>query len=119
MPAAAPSPFSALAEPNRRDILDVLLFDGSQTVGQLVDRLELSQPLVSKHLRTLLAAGLVEARSEGRNRRYRVRVDGLVEIEDWLEPHRQFWAARLDQLAAHLDAIDPADPTGPASPTDP
>lgn len=91
-----------LAEPNRVAILD-LLRDGEQPVGELVERLGLSQPAVSKHLRVLRDAGLVEARTDAQRRLYRVRPEPLVELDDWLKPYRRLWEQRLDQLEAHLD----------------
>ena len=96
--------FDVLAEPNRRRILDVLR-DGELPVGSLVDELAISQPAVSKHLRVLREAGLVQSRSEGQRRLYRVRAEPLREIDEWLEPYRVIWAARLDALERHLDAM--------------
>ena len=94
--------FTALAEPTRRDILD-LLRDGERPVGQLVDRLRLSQPAVSKHLRVLRDAGLVEVRTDAQRRLYRLRLDPLVEVDEWLAPYRRLWAASLDDLGRHLE----------------
>jgi DNA-binding transcriptional ArsR family regulator len=93
----------ALAEPNRVAILD-LLREREQPVGDLVDRLGLSQPAVSKHLRVLKEAGLVEARVDAQRRLYRVRPEPLLELDDWLAPYRQLWEQRLDRLEDHLDA---------------
>jgi DNA-binding transcriptional ArsR family regulator len=94
-----------LAEPNRRLLLDALR-DGEQPVGALVDRLGLSQPSVSKHLRVLREAGLVEVRPDGQRRVYRVRVEPLMELDAWLEPYRAMWRTSLDKLERHL--TDPA-----------
>jgi DNA-binding transcriptional ArsR family regulator len=91
-----------LAEPNRVAILD-LLRDGEQPVGELVERLRLSQPAVSKHLRVLKEAGMVEARIDGQRRLYRVRPEPLIELDRWLEPYRRLWEQRLDRLEDHLD----------------
>ena len=96
------STFAALAEPHRRQILD-LLRGGERPVGELVERLGLSQPGVSKHLRVLREAGLVAARSEGRQRLYGLRAEPLAEVDGWLEPYRTFWSARLDALERHLE----------------
>ncbi len=96
--------FDALAEPHRRQILD-LLAAAERPVGYLVERLELSQPAVSKHLRILRDAGLVEVRGEAQRRLYRVRPEPLQEIAAWLEPYRRMWAERLDDLERHLDTI--------------
>ena len=96
--------FDVLAEPNRRRILDVLR-DGEQPVGVLVGELDISQPAVSKHLRVLREAGLVQSRSEGQRRLYRIRPAPLREIDEWLEPYRVIWASHLDALDRHLDAM--------------
>ena len=95
------SVFDVLAEPNRRRILD-LLAGTEQPVGELVARLELSQPAVSKHLRILREAGLVEVRSDAQRRLYRVRPEPLRAIDQWLTPYRRMWSERLDDLARHL-----------------
>ncbi len=92
----------ALGEPKRVEILD-LLRDGERPVGQLVERLELSQPAVSKHLRVLKEAGLVEARVDAQRRLYRIRPEPLAELDEWLEPYRRLWERRLDKLEDHLD----------------
>jgi DNA-binding transcriptional ArsR family regulator len=94
--------FSALAEPHRVEILD-LLRDGEQPVGHLVDRLGLSQPAVSKHLRVLREAGLVQSRVDAQRRLYRVRTEPLAELDDWLAPYRRLWERRLDRLEEHLE----------------
>ena len=94
--------FAVLAEPTRRDILD-LLREGERPVGDLVDRLGLSQPLVSKHLRVLRDAGLVEVRPDAQRRLYRLRPDPLAEIDAWLRPYRRMWARSLDRLDQHLE----------------
>ncbi|MEA2142293.1 MAG: hypothetical protein QOI64_723 [Solirubrobacteraceae bacterium] len=96
------STYAVLAEPNRRDILD-LLRGGERSVGDLVDRLTLSQPGVSKHLKVLREAGLVAVRSEGKQRVYALRSQPLAEVDAWLEPYRAFWSQRLDALERHLD----------------
>ena len=94
-----------LAEPHRRRILDLLL-EAERPVGDLVADLALSQPAVSKHLRVLRDAGLVEVRAEAQRRLYRVRPEPLRAIDDWLAPYRRLWAERLDALQAHLDAME-------------
>jgi DNA-binding transcriptional ArsR family regulator len=97
--------FEVLVEPHRRRILD-LLRGGEQTVGDLVSELGLSQPGVSKHLRVLRQARLVEVRADGQRRRYRLRTEPLREIDEWLAPYRAAWNRRLDALEAHLDDMD-------------
>ena len=94
--------YAAVAEPSRRLILD-LLRERERSVGDLVDRVGLSQPGVSKHLRLLREAGLVEARSEGRQRVYRLRAEPLAEVDRWLAPYRALWSASLDVLERHLE----------------
>src|SRR5215210_5943173 len=94
--------YSALAEPSRRRILD-LLRDGEHSVNELVPRLRLSQPGVSKHLKVLRDAGLVEVRAEGKRRWYGLRAEPLADVADWLEPYRRHWSARLDALERHLE----------------
>lgn len=95
-------PFAVLAEPTRREILD-LLRDGERPVGDLVDRLGMSQPAVSKHLRVLRDAGLVEVRPDANRRLYRLRVEPLTELDAWLEPYRRLWTRSLDRLERHLE----------------
>jgi len=100
------STFAVLAEPNRRRILDELR-QGERSVGELVERLSLSQPAVSKHLRVLREADLVTSRVDKQHRRYRLRPAPLAEVDAWLAPYRRFWAERLDALEAHLDQEQP------------
>lgn len=94
--------FAVLAEPTRRDILD-LLREGERPVGDLVAQLGASQPAVSKHLRVLREAGLVEVRPDGQRRLYRLRPEPLAEIDAWLAPYRALWSGALDQLDRHLE----------------
>jgi DNA-binding transcriptional ArsR family regulator len=96
------STFTVLADPNRRRILDELC-QGERSVGELVERLSLSQPAVSKHLRVLREAELVASRVDKQRRRYRLQPAPLAEVDAWLAPYRRFWAERLDALEAHLD----------------
>jgi DNA-binding transcriptional ArsR family regulator len=101
-PMAAATTFDVLAEPRRRDILDLLRVR-ERSVGELVKGVSLSQPGVSKHLRVLREAGLVEVRVDAQRRWYRVRAEPLAEIDAWLAPYRRFWTERLDALERHLD----------------
>jgi DNA-binding transcriptional ArsR family regulator len=96
--------FELLAEPNRRRILD-LLRDGERPVGELVDRLSMSQPAVSKHLRVLRDSGLVDVRVDAQRRMYRLRPEGLREIDAWIAPYRRLWEDRLDRLERHLQTM--------------
>ncbi len=97
------SSFAVLAEPHRRALLD-LLREGERPVGEMVGALALSQPAVSKHLRILREAGLVEVRTDAQRRLYRLRPEPLREVAEWLEPYRRQWATALDDLERHLDA---------------
>jgi DNA-binding transcriptional ArsR family regulator len=94
--------FEVLAEPSRRRILD-LLRDDERSVGELVARLPLSQPGVSRHLRVLRDAGFVSVRQQAQKRLYAVNPAPLAEIDAWLAPYRKLWAERLDALENHLD----------------
>ena len=91
-----------LAEPRRREILD-LLRAGERPVGELVDQLGLTQPGVSKHLRVLREAGLVEVRQDAQRRWYRLCPEPLAEVDAWLAPYRRLWEQHLDALERHLD----------------
>jgi DNA-binding transcriptional ArsR family regulator len=99
-----PSPFTTLAEPNRRAILSLLL-TADRSVGELEHALRLSQPAVSKHLRVLRDAGFVEARVDAQRRLYRLRPEPLMELDEWLAPYREFWSKHLDALDRHLDRM--------------
>ena len=103
------APFSALAEPTRRRILD-LLREQPRLVGDLTKELGLSQPGTSKHLRVLREAGLVTVRRDAQRRWYELRPEPLAEIDEWLTPYRWMWDERLDALERHLDTM-PDDPT--------
>lgn len=96
------SPFEAIAEPNRRRLLE-LLRSGERAAGDLVEATGLNQPSVSKHLKQLRLAGLVDVRVDGQRRLYRLAPDELAELDSWLQPFRQFWSARLDALNNHLE----------------
>ncbi len=89
--------FNAVAEGSRRELLDAL-GSGEATVGDLVDRLELSQPQVSKHLAVLRTVGLVSVRAEGRHRWYRVNGVALQPVYEWIRSFESTWNTRLDQL---------------------
>lgn len=96
------TPYAALAEPHRREILD-LLRGGERSVGELVERLDLSQPGVSKHLKVLREAGLVASKPSGKRRLYGLRPQPLADVDAWLEPYRALWSSRLDALERHLE----------------
>jgi DNA-binding transcriptional ArsR family regulator len=96
--------FNAVAEPRRRQILDVLA-DGERPVNDLVALLGLAQPLVSKHLRVLREVGLVDVRDEGRQRMYRLNGHPLKPIHDWVQKYEQSWSRRFDRLDAVLEEL--------------
>ncbi|MDQ2668938.1 MAG: metalloregulator ArsR/SmtB family transcription factor [Gemmatimonadota bacterium] len=97
--------FEILAEPSRRRVLDLLL-QHEHTVGELVDALDMTQPAVSKHLRVLRQARLVEARVDAQRRVYRLRAEPLAEVDAWLQPYRRFWRGKLVSLQRHLGRDD-------------
>jgi DNA-binding transcriptional ArsR family regulator len=96
--------FNAVAEPRRRQILDVLA-GGERPVNDLVDVLGLAQPQVSKHLRVLRAVGAVDVREEGRQRMYRLNGRALKPIHDWVSGYERFWAERFDRLDVVLEDL--------------
>ena len=97
--------FNAVAEPRRRQILDVLAA-GERPVNDLVDALALAQPQVSKHLRVLKEVGLVDVRGDGRQRFYRLNGRALKPIHDWVKEYEQTWSERFDQLDAVLAELE-------------
>jgi DNA-binding transcriptional ArsR family regulator len=101
--------FDVLAEPTRRRILDVLL-EAPHSVNDLVDRLALTQPQASKHLRVLRDAGLVRVRRDAQRRFYELRPEPLAEVDAWLAPYRRLWTGSLAALQRHLDAMPDDDP---------
>ena len=92
----------ALSDPNRRRVLDVLR-EGDQPVGILVQRVGLGQPGMSKHLRVLREAGLVDVRKRAQQRVYALRPAALSPLDEWLQPYRALWNGSLDALQRHLD----------------
>ena len=96
--------FNAVAEPRRREILDVLA-NGERPVNDLVDRLGLAQPQVSKHLRVLREVGAVDVREDGRQRLYRLNGRALRPIHDWVKHYEQAWSERFDELDLVLDDL--------------
>jgi DNA-binding transcriptional ArsR family regulator len=96
--------FNAVAEPRRRQILDVLA-GGERSVNELVAVLGLAQPLVSKHLRVLREVGLVSVRDEGRQRMYRLDGRPLKPIHDWVRNYEQWWSQRFDRLDVVLEEL--------------
>src|SRR5262245_1401026 len=96
--------FEVVAEPTRRAVLD-LLASRDRSAGELVDAFPaLTQPAVARHLRILRESQLVDVRPAGTRRVYSLRPAALAELDRWLDTYRRFWAARLDDLEAHLDS---------------
>ena len=97
-------PFNAVAEPKRRQVLEVL---GTQelSVNQLVERLGWNQPMVSKHLGVLKEVGLVSERRAGRQRLYRVHAERLKPIFDWVAPFERYWSERYERLDEVLETL--------------
>jgi DNA-binding transcriptional ArsR family regulator len=96
--------FNAVAEPRRRQILDVLA-GGERSVSELVQLLGLAQPQVSKHLRVLREVDAVEVREDGRQRLYRVNGRALKPIHDWVKDYERLWADRFDELDLVLEEL--------------
>jgi DNA-binding transcriptional ArsR family regulator len=97
-------PFRAIADPNRRKMLDLMLSE-ERTVGFLADHLGITQPSASQHMQVLRLAGLVDARSEGRRTLYSVRAAELRSVADWIAKYEAFWTGRLDALEDHLSRM--------------
>lgn len=98
--------YRAVADPTRRALLDVLL-EGEKSAGELAARFATSRPSISKHVRLLRDAHLVDERREGRHRYYTLRPDPLAEIDQWIRKYRVFWTSRLERLKAYVEE-DPA-----------
>jgi DNA-binding transcriptional ArsR family regulator len=94
--------FEALADPTRRRIVE-LLAENERSAGELAGQFRVSRPAVSKHLRVLREAGVVDVREEAQKRIYRLEPQELGRAEDWLARHRRFWEQRLDALQAHIE----------------
>jgi DNA-binding transcriptional ArsR family regulator len=97
-----PITFQALGEPNRLNIVE-LLRTKPHTVNEIVDSLHLNQPQVSKHLKVLADAGLVEVNPVANKRIYAIRPEPLKEIDAWVKKYRKFWEERFDRLDALLE----------------
>jgi DNA-binding transcriptional ArsR family regulator len=103
--------FNAVAEPRRRQILD-LLARGERPVNDLVDLLGLAQPQVSKHLRVLREVDLVRVRDAGRQRMYRLNAEPLRPIHDWMRKYEQMWTERFDLMDTVLAELTEEDDDG-------
>jgi len=102
------STWSALSEPNRLHIVE-LLRDGPLTVGDIANKLSLQQPQVSKHLRVLSEAGLVEAQPVANRRIYGLQAQPFIEMDQWLDAYRRMWEERFDRLDAYLQHLQRKD----------
>ena len=103
------SVFGIIAEPNRRAILSLLVLS-EQSVGELERQLRMTQPTVSKHLRVLREAGVVESTVDAQRRLYRLKPEALLEVDAWLAQFRRFWSGHVDLLERHLDRMDQSTP---------
>ena len=97
--------FAVIAEPHRRAILS-MLSTSERSVGELMHRLRLPQPSVSKHLKVLREGGFVESRVEAQRRVYRLNPKPLQDVDAWLEPFRRFWSKHVDALEQHLERME-------------
>jgi DNA-binding transcriptional ArsR family regulator len=99
-----PALYGAIADPTRREILD-LLRSGERSAGEIAERFPVSRPAISRHLRVLREAGLVRERREAQSRIYRLDPKPLRELDRWLEHYRVFWTARLQALKHHVESL--------------
>jgi len=104
------SAFEIIAEPNRREIMS-LLVSSQQSVGEIERQLRMPQPTVSKHLRVLREAGFVESTVDAQRRLYRLKPQPFQEMDAWFAQFRRFWSAHVDALERHLDRMDSSTPT--------
>jgi DNA-binding transcriptional ArsR family regulator len=105
MPRAATTAdvFNAIAEPRRREIIDVLRGGRGHAVGELVDRLRISQPAMSKHLGVLRKVGVVSVSKQGQHRLYRLEAAKLKPVHDWVKHFERFWSHQLDRIKARAE----------------
>jgi DNA-binding transcriptional ArsR family regulator len=96
--------FNAIAEPRRRQIIDVLARGEGQLVGSLVDALGLPQPAVSKHLKVLREVGIVSVSKLGQQRLYRLNAQELKTVHDWVKPFEQYWTHQLSRVKQRAEA---------------
>lgn len=106
--SASSDVFHAVSDPTRRGVLEALRDREELAVGAIAERLEVSMPLLSRHLAVLRAAGLVVEQRSGRQRLYRLRPEPLHELHDWAATFAEFWAERLQGLAGYLRSTRPA-----------
>ncbi|GJG88850.1 transcriptional regulator [Gemmatimonadetes bacterium T265] len=111
--------FTAIAEPRRREILDLLSDGRARAVGDVVARLALAQPAVSKHLGVLRAVGLVSVAKAGQHRLYRLDAAPLASVRDWLRTYDRYWGHQLDRIKARAERNAGLPPAGPPTRPDP
>lgn len=112
--SAADRVFAALANPTRREVLD-LLRDGPRPVQEIADQFDMARPSVSEHLRVLRDAGLVSEVRRGRHRLYTVEADPLRDLQEWLAPYERFWRAKLTDLREFLGRDAAPDDAAPGT----
>ncbi|MFI6937872.1 ArsR/SmtB family transcription factor [Streptomyces sp. NPDC050418] len=110
MLASVQQRLTAISEPNRFRIVE-LLRDGPRSVGGIVDHLEMGQPQVSRHLRLLAEAGVVDVTKQAQQRIYRLRPESMREVSDWAQGFAELWAERMDRLGSFLDERDESEET--------
>jgi DNA-binding transcriptional ArsR family regulator len=90
--------FNAIAEPRRREIIGLLAAGGTLSVNEIVEKLRLPQPAVSKHLGVLREVGLVSSEKSGQQRIYRLNAQELKAVHDWVKTFEQFWTNQIDRI---------------------
>lgn len=95
--------FNAIAEPRRREIIDLLLTGGELAVGEMVNKLDITQPAASKHLGVLRKVGIVSVTKQGQLRLYRLNADQLKPVADWVKKYERFWAHHVDRIKARAE----------------
>lgn len=105
LPVPVEAVFSALGEPGRLRIVELLRL-GPHAVGDIVERLGMRQPQVSKHLKVLAQAGLVKVQPRARHRIYHLDADAFEQMREWVDSFEELWAARLDSLGRYLEELD-------------
>lgn len=108
MPLQSRSVFGAISDPTRRAILDVMR-QGEIGAGELAERFPVSRPAISRHVRILKRAGLIQQRKAAQRRYYSLRPEALAEVDQWLAPYRLFWSARMVDLKQTAEALGAAE----------
>lgn len=104
--------FDALSDPTRLAIVERLMRQGEQAAGDLAEPFAITKPAISRHLRVLEDAGLIEHRIDRQWRRYRIKADGIGAVDDWVQQNRRFWTGSFDRLEAMLLADGKKEPDG-------